>query len=242
MKLICSLLVLASYAIAQTPAFEAASIKTNYSGPGPSSMRVTPGHVALQNVSLKKILLNAYSIPDDREYAVIGPGWLGNEHFDMEATFPADTQTPQLRLMMQAFLADRFNMTAHKETRQLPNYTLVVAKSGAKITPVDAGQGQTSGGNGKFSATRVTMAHFADLIARQVGFPVLDQTGLTGAYTFALQGDLGAGLNVGPSDTAPTGPSIFTALEEQLGLHLASGKGPAEVIVIDQMEKMPTEN
>lgn len=205
-------------------------------------MRVTPGHVALQNVSLKKILLNAYNIPDDREYAVIGPGWLGNEHFDMEATFPADTQTPQLRLMMQAFLVDRFKMTAHKETRQLPNYRLVVAKSGAKITPVDAGQGQTSGGNGKFTATKITVGHFADLIARQVGFPVVDETGLTGVYTFTLQWDPGAGLNVGPSDTAPAGPSIFTAIEEQLGLHLASGKGPAEVIVIDQMEKMPTEN
>ena len=196
----------------------------------------------MQNVSLKKILLNAYNIPDDREYAVIGPDWLGNEHFDMEAAFPPATQIPQLRLMMQAFLAERFKMTAHKETRQLPNYALVAARGGAKIKPDEAGQGQTSGGNGKFTATKVSMGHFADLLARQTGFPVTDQTGLTGVYTFTLQWDPAAGLNVGPSDTPATGASIFTALEEQLGLHLASGKGPAEVVVIDQMERMPTAN
>jgi uncharacterized protein (TIGR03435 family) len=196
----------------------------------------------MQNVSLKKILLNAYNIPDDREYAVIGPDWPGNEHFDMEASFPADTQIPQLRLMMQAFLADRFRMTAHRETRQLPNYALVTAKGGAKITPAEAGQGQTNGGNGKFTATKISMGHFADLLARQTGFPVIDQTGLPGVYTFTLQWDPAAGLNVGASDTPATGASIFTALEEQLGLHLASGKGPAEVVVIDRMERTPTAN
>ena len=242
MKSLCSLLVLAGCAFAQTPSFDAASIKLNNSGPGPSSMRVTPGHVSMQNVSLRKILLNAYSIPDDREYAVIGPDWLANEHLDMEAAFPADTQIPQLRLMLQTFLTDRFKLTAHKETRQLPNYTLVVAKGGAKITPAEAGQGQTSGANGKFTATKISMGHFADLLARQTGFPVTDQTGLAGVYTFTLQWDPAAGLNVGPSDTAPAGPSIFTAIEEQLGLHLASGKASAEVVVIDQIEKMPTAN
>ena len=236
------LLILASCAIAQTPAFDAASIRPNNSGPGVSSMRVSQGRAALQNVSLKKIILNAYSIPDDREYAVIGPEWLASEHFDMDATFPPDTPIPQLQLMMQTFLADRFKMRVHRETRQLPNYTLVVAKGGAKIAPEEAGQSRTSTGNGRFTATKTTMGHFADLIARQTGFPVVDQTGLAGVYTFTLEWDPAAGLNVGPSDTAPTGPSIFTALEQQLGLHLASGKGPAAVVVIDQMEKMPTEN
>ena len=196
----------------------------------------------MQNVSLKKILLNAYSIPDDREYAVIGPDWLANEHFDMEAAFPVDTQIPQLRVMMQGILAERFKMKAHKEIRQLPHYTLILAKGGAKVTPAEEGQGQTSGVNGKFTATKISMGHFADLLARQTGFPVTDQTGLTGVYTFTLQWDPAAGLNVGPSDAPATGASIFTALEEQLGLHLASGKGPAEVVVIDQVERMPTAN
>jgi uncharacterized protein (TIGR03435 family) len=242
MKSICYLLVLAGCAFSQIPSFDAASIRPNDSGAGPSSMRVTPGHIAMQNVSLKKILLNAYNIPDDREYAVIGPDWLTSEHFDMDATFPADTPVSQLRLMMQTLLAGRFKLEAHRETRQLPNYTLMVAKGGAKIMPVEPGQAQTSGANGRFTATRTSMEHFADLLARQTGFPVVDQTGLAGVYTFTLQWDPGAGLDVGPADTAPAGPSIFTALEQQLGLHLASSKGPSEVVVIDRMEKMPTRN
>jgi uncharacterized protein (TIGR03435 family) len=227
---------------AQTSSFDAASIKPNNSGPGPSSMRVTAGHISMQNVSLKKMILNAYGIPDDRRYAVIGPDWLESESFDLEATFPADTPQAQIRPMLQAFLTSRFKMMAHKETRQLPNYTLVDAKGGAKITPEEPGQGGTSGGNGKFTATKTSMAHFADLLARQTGFPVVDQTGLTGVYTFTLQWDPAAGLNVGPADTPATGASIFTALEEQLGLHLQSGKGPVEIVVIDSMEKMPTAN
>ena len=228
---------------AAEPAFEAASIRPNSSGPGPSSMRVTAGRVSMENVSLKKILLNAYGIPDDREYAAIGPDWLAAEHFDMEATYPADTPPAQIRPMLQTFLASRFKMTAHKETRQLPNYTLVVAKGGAKISPEEPGQSQTSGGNGKFTATKTNMAHFADLLGRAAGLPVVDGTGLNGVYTFTLEWSPAAGITVGTADATPSaGPSIFTALEEQLGLHLQSGKGPVEVVVIDQMEKMPTQN
>src|SRR5690349_5330532 len=74
--LVCSL-----SAVAQTPTFEAGSIKPNQCGPGPSAMRVAAGRVSMQNVSLEKILLNAYGIPDDRKYAAIGPDWLLTEHF-----------------------------------------------------------------------------------------------------------------------------------------------------------------
>jgi uncharacterized protein (TIGR03435 family) len=227
---------------AQTLSFDAASIKLNNSGPGPSSMRITAGHVSMQNVSLKKMILNAYGIPDDRRYAVIGPDWLEGESFDLEATFPADTPQAQIRPMLQTFLTSRFRMTAHRETRQLPNYTLVVAKGGAKIKPDEAGQSQTSGGNGSFTATKTTMPHFADLLARVAGLPVVDGTGLAGVYTFKLEWSPAAGLNVTTDATPSSGPSIFTALEEQLGLHLQSGKGPVEVVAIDSMEKMPTEN
>jgi len=242
MKSICFLLVLAANAAAQSSSFEAASIKPNHAGPGPSSMRITAGHVSMQNVSLKKMILNAYGIPDDRRYAVIGPDWLENESFDLEATFPADTPQAQIRPMLQAFLTSRFKMTSHKDTRPLPNYTLVVAKGGAKIVPDEAGQSQTSGGNGSFTATKTSMPHFCDLLARVAGLPVVDGTGLAGVYTFKLEWSPTAGLNVSTDSTPSSGPSIFTALEEQLGLHLQSGKGPVEVVVIDSMEKMPTEN
>ena len=242
MRSICFFLLVVANAAAQTSSFEAASIKPYNAGPGPSSMRITAGHVSMQNVSLKKMILNAYGIPDDRRYAVIGPDWLDGESFDMEATFPAETPQAQIRPMLQSFLANRFKMVAHRDTRQLPNYTLVVAKGGSKITPDEAGQAQTGGGMGNFTATKITMAHFTDLLARVAGLPVVDQTGLAGVYTFTLKWDPAASLNVSTESTPASGASIFTALEEQLGLHLQSGKGPVEVVVIDSMEKMPTEN
>lgn len=242
MKSICFFLLLAANVAAQSSSFEAASIKPYNAGPGPSSMRITAGHVSMQNVSLKKMILNAYGIPDDRRYAVIGPDWLENESFDLEATFPADTPQTQIRPMLQGFLTSRFKMTSHKDTRQLPNYTLVVAKGGAKIKPDEPGQAQTGGGMGNFTATKLTMAHFTDLLARVAGLPVVDGTGLPGVYTFTLKWDPAASLTVSTDSTPSSGSSIFTALEEQLGLHLQSGRGPVDVVVIDSMEKMPTEN
>src|SRR5579864_2241892 len=86
-------------AVAQTPAFEVASIKPNDTAGGFSSIRLTTGRVTMENVSLKKVTLWAYGIPDDREYALAGPGWLTTEHFNVQASFPADTSLEQVRMM-----------------------------------------------------------------------------------------------------------------------------------------------
>jgi uncharacterized protein (TIGR03435 family) len=240
-------IALASIGYAQTAAFDAASIKPNVAsstgGGGPSSLRVTAGRAAMQNVSLKKVMLNAYGIPDDREYTVDGPDFLTAEHFDIDATFPADTPPAKVREMMQTMLAERFKLTLHKETRQLPMYSLVVAKGGPKIHAGSAGEGRTSGRPGHFEATGITMQKLADLIAKQAGRPVSDATGLQGVFDFTLEWDPQADLRVGAADAAGgQGASIFTALQEQLGLRLESGKGPVEVLVVDRMEKTPTEN
>lgn len=236
-------------AIAQTPSFEAASIKSNTSQGGISAMRITAGRASMENCSLKKIMLNAYGIPDDREYMIDGPDFLTSEHFDIEAKFPADTPAPQIRRMLQTMLAERFRMTLHKETRQLPMYSLVVAKGGPKIHAAEAGDSKTSRRPGHFEATKITMQKLADLIAKQAGRPVTDATGLQGAFDFTLEWSPQADLRVGTADAALSGntadnqgPSIFTALQEQLGLRLESGKGPVEVLVVDRMEKTPTEN
>src|SRR5271169_3033861 len=117
---------------AQTASFEVASIKPNRSGGGPSSIRGSAGRISMENVSLKKVTLWAYGIPDDREYALVGPDWLTTEHFDVQATFPSDTSEQQARAMTQALLAERFKLALHRETRQLPVYALVVAKNGPK--------------------------------------------------------------------------------------------------------------
>jgi len=236
----------AAMASAQSPAFEAASIKANTSAGGVSSIRMTAGRVAMENGSLKKVMLNAYGIPDDREYRIDGPDWLTSEHFNIDATFPADSAAAQVRQMIQTLLAGRFKLALHKETRQLPMYSLVVAKGGPKIQAVDAGESRTSGRAGHFEATKITMQKLADLIAKQAGRPVTDATGLQGVFDFTLEWNPQADLRVDTADAAAAGdnqgPSIFTAIQEQLGLRLESGRGPVEVLVVDRMEKGPTEN
>jgi uncharacterized protein (TIGR03435 family) len=241
-------ILLTSMSYAQTAAFDAVSIKPNSASStgagGISSLRLTAGRAAMQNVSLKKVMLNAYGIPDDREYMIAGPEWLTSEHFDIDATFPADTPAAKVREMMQTMLAERFKLVLHKETRQLPMYSLVVAKDGPKIHAGSAGEDRTSGRPGHFEATGITMQKLADLIAKQAGRPVNDATGLQGVFDFTLEWDPQADLRVGTADAAGggQGASIFTALQEQLGLRLEGGKGPVEVLVVDRMEKTPTEN
>src|SRR5215472_9600739 len=130
MKALGLFLMVAFAAVAQIPTFEAVSIKANRSLKSTSSVRLAKGRVSMDNVSLQKIILNAYGIPEDRVYMVAGADWLATEHFDIEATFPGDTPQDRVRQMLQSMLADRFRMTSHREVKQLPMYSLVVAKNG----------------------------------------------------------------------------------------------------------------
>lgn len=240
-------LALALSASAQTPSFDVASIRPNTSAAGISAIRITAGRASMENVSLKKVLLNAYGIPDDREYAIDGPDWLTSEHFDIEAKFPADTPVPQIRQMLQTMLADRFKLSLHRETRQLPMFSLMLAKNGPKIHPSAEGDSRTSGRAGHFEAAKITMPKLADLISKQAGLPVVDATGLSGVFDFTLDWSPTSDFKIASADSGgasgtDTGPSIFTALQEQLGLRLEPGKGPAEVLIVDRIEKTPTEN
>ena len=238
--------VFAVAAGAQAPAFDAASIKPNHSLGGPSSIRFSNGRVTMQYVSLMKLMLNAYGIPDDREYMLDGPGWLTSEHFDIAATFPGDTSVPQARMMMQAMLAERFKLVVHREVRQLPTYSLVIARNGPKIHAVEVGTGSTSTSPGHLEAHKISMQKLADILARPVGVRVTDSTGLAGVFDFTLQWSPEESTQMPlrdgaePAGTAAT--SIFHALEDQLGLRLVAAKGPVEVLVVDHIEKTPTEN
>jgi uncharacterized protein (TIGR03435 family) len=240
MRTVLSLFFFAFAAVGHAQTFEVASIKQNVSEGPVSSMRATKGLITVENASLKKIMLAAYDIPDDRDYALVGPSWLTAEHFDIQARFPADTPTPQVRLMMQALLAERFKLALHRETRQLPAYALVLGKNGPKIHAVEDGQPKTVSGPGELQATRIPMPKLADLLARVLGQPVTDATGLTGVFNFTLNWSPTGTAH--PDDSTADGPSIFTALQEQLGLKLESRKGPVEVLVVDSMEKLPTQN
>src|SRR5215471_7873208 len=120
MKSTLTLFAIALAVCAQTATFDAASIKPNRSGGGGSSIRGSAGRLTMENVPLRKATLWAYGIPDDREYALIGPEWLANDRFDIQATVSSGGSQDDLRKKMQALLAERFKLQLHRETRQMP--------------------------------------------------------------------------------------------------------------------------
>jgi uncharacterized protein (TIGR03435 family) len=254
------------------PTFDVASIKPNHSGTEQLRFMMDAGRFTANNATLKIVLEFAYHMKDSQISGL--PGWADSEHYDIEAKqddssadakpkLNRDEEGEQLRLMLQSMLADRFKLTLHHETKDLPLYALVVAKNGPKLhespaAPEDAGPPgpptpngpQPRGsirmmGRGELSLNAVGLDMFAEVLSRQLGRLVVNKTGLTGKYDFTLkwtpdegQGPMGGGP---PRDGAPppdaNGPTIFTAVQEQLGLKLDSQKGPTDTIVIDHVEK-----
>ena len=215
------------------PAFEAASVKPNTTGSGNSSTHGDKGQIVFTNASLRRLIERAYSI---RPYQFTGPDWINNVNFDITARYPADTAKDQRALMLQTLLAQRFHLVIHRETKEMAAYALVVAKSGLKLETA-APAGHTSSTRGRFEDEGISMADLADQLARQVDHPVVDKTGLTGTYSLKLEWT--------PDDAtgdSAIGPSIFTALQEQLGLKMQTQKLPVEMIVIDSVDRTPVEN
>jgi uncharacterized protein (TIGR03435 family) len=163
----------------------------------------------------------------------------------------------EMRERVRALLAERFQLTVHQETREAPVYALVVAKGGPKVeeteAPADGPQGIQGGGRGVLRGLAAPMSMLAMVLSNQLGRPVIDKTGLTGKYNYKLQWTPDSGPTGGgpgdqpppgveaPPPADPDGPSIFSALQEQLGLRLESQKGPVPSFVIDRVEK-PTQN
>jgi uncharacterized protein (TIGR03435 family) len=178
-----------------------------------------------------------------------GPDWVGSDGFDIEAkgANPKATQE-QFRQMIQTLLADRFQLKFHFAAKEMPVYALVAAGDRPKLAEAkdDSPEVSMRNGRGVMTGVKATMPMFALALSRPLQRKVIDETGLKGAYNFTLQfvpdenqtrpGDDGAA----PS-TSIDGPSLFTALREQLGLSLKPSKGPVEVLVIDRAEK-PTPN
>jgi uncharacterized protein (TIGR03435 family) len=150
-------------------------------------------------------------------------------------------------LMLQELLADRFHMKVHHEIKQLPVYALIVAKGGSKLTESkleDPSKGTIEGNDGEIIVKGMPLVFVLRSLTQELGRPVLDKTGLTGNYDFTLkwtpdQKQMASPTNASVSDMA--GPSLFTAIQEQLGLKLERTKGPVDTIVIDHVEP-PTEN
>jgi uncharacterized protein (TIGR03435 family) len=222
-------------------AFEVASIKP--SAPQPpgrtdSRMSTDTGRLNYTNVTVKDVLGQAYKV---QAYQIAGPDWIETERFDIAAKIPAGAGRDQVPLMLQALLADRFNLTIHRETKELPVYTLNVAKNGPKLKTTESESGITSNSNRTswHLTAKISMHRFAEFLSERVSRPVLDQTGLNGSFEITLDW---APDDAPATNDAAAGPSIFTALQEQLGLKLNATKGPVETIVVDRANRVPSDN
>jgi uncharacterized protein (TIGR03435 family) len=245
----------AASASSSSPAFDVAAIRPN---PGDTTghshiwSSASDGNFKAQNVTAMELIRYAYGMPETRISG--GPGWMRTAKFDLEAkSDPAvDARLKALdsaaarelkQHMLQALLADRFALKVHQETRELPIYALVVAKGGPRFQPSTINGTTINNGNAYIMVTGSdhTIALLAEQLSRTLGRVVVDKTGLDGRYELTLKWspDEAAAGPGGPS--ADAGPSIFTAIQEQLGLRLESGKGPIPILVVDHLEK-PSEN
>jgi uncharacterized protein (TIGR03435 family) len=231
-----------------TATFDVASIRENVkSVDGRSHIYWHPenGQFTTMNVTLRGLLQFAFDMPDVQ--IVNAPDWLGRRSFDVEAKAgkPVDDWIHTLdsvhareakNQMVQALLAERFALKTHRETRDLPAYVLVVAKGGVKLHEAKGGS-RFDDGRSQITDSGATMATLADQIARVLGRPVVDKTEIAGRFDVTLKWTPDG--SVPQSDTDP--PSIFTAVQEQLGLKLESTKAPVPVLVVDHVE-MPSAN
>jgi uncharacterized protein (TIGR03435 family) len=240
------------------PQFEAASIKRNtLDGETRFTFRAAPGgRLTVVNNDLQNVILNAYGF---RAYLYTGgPDWIRSDHYDIEATAAGNPSRQQMMVMLQALLEDRFKLKVHRETKEMPVYMLTVAKGGPTLEqfkegscfnrdPNNPSAGGTGGqprfvcGNdlissqGKWEASKIDMKQLADDLGMMVHRKVVDKTGLSGLFNVHMQ------FTPDPLAADATGPSMFTLVQEQLGLKLESDKGPVEVLVIDRIER-PSEN
>jgi uncharacterized protein (TIGR03435 family) len=226
-------IILAVQSFAQPPAFEAATIKPSKDVPGHSGSHSRTGMIVLTGQTLKGLICSAYRVKDFQVAG--GPKWMNEDRFDVNAKAEGAAEGPQLQLMLQTLLADRFQLVIHHEQKIAPAYALVLAKSGLKIKPVEGATGSSSNGSkGQLTVKGMTLANFADFLARQLKSPVADLTETPGAYDFKLEWS-----TEGDSDDNQS--ALFAALQSQLGVKLESRKLPVDMIVVDKAEK-PSEN
>jgi uncharacterized protein (TIGR03435 family) len=199
--------------------------------------------VTVTAYTVRDLIADSYDV---RAFRVEGAtGWVAADRFDIAARVTGETAptTDQVRVMLQTLLAERFGLKLHRETREMSVYALVMAKSGPKLKKTSSsGSMMRRGSEGQDIRLTFTGSPL-DMLAQQlstipgVGRPVVDKTGIEGRHDFELQ------LAAPPQSavTGPSGESLFTAIEEQLGLKLESQKEPIEILVIDSVAR-PSEN
>lgn len=265
-------IAIASFAIVTTaavdtqspPTFEVTSIRRNMTpnqqGGGMAAPQPGGRFVAI-GATLRRLV--AYAYDDVQVFG--GPGWVDTDRFDVNARAAGDRPPAEIVRMVRSLLEDRFKLVVHTETREMPIYTLTLAradrKPGPKLRETDTKCAQESRnfipiaasgfpppcgdfrlGARALIARAMTMPALAKLLRARVGRPVTDQTGLVAPYDFEIDWSSDLGLNKAPPDSAgaaeltPEGLSLFTAMQEQLGLRLTAARGAVDVLVIDRAE------
>jgi len=224
--------------------FEVASIRANNSGGHDSTTYGNLNEIMMSNVSLKRLVEIAYRA---RDYSFSGPHWLDSAHFDIRAKMPEGATRGQYPLMLRALLIERFKLAAHLESKTISGYALVPAKGGLKLHPTQGEEPSSNSRRGHLDAQGFSMPDTAELLARTLDQPVVDKTGIQGTFNWSL--DFGEDDRVPFSVAADakhaesSGPSLFTALQEQLGLKLMGGeKVSVEIVIVDHIEPVPTDN
>jgi uncharacterized protein (TIGR03435 family) len=223
--------------------FEAASIKPTTASTGRSGIEETPGLIRIENLSLKAIIEAAYGVKD---YQCTGPGWMAIYSFDIAAKAPAGYRHEQLQPLLRNLLADRFKLAVHHESKEMPGFALAIAKGEQKLREATKAKGFFTVRPGLIEGTRVSTAQLANALARILARPVVDNTGLTAMYDVKLEWTPDQ-ISTRPDGEDKTGPaepgiSVYQAIHDQLGLRLQTQKVPLDTVVVDRVEKVPSEN
>ncbi len=240
----------------KTPEYEVVSVKQNKSGKNSSMSNQTPGGFTMTNTMLISVIRQAFMLYHSAEDQITGlPAWAKSEHFDIqgkvsEADIPLmpNLRPEQHAQMMESLLADRFKMVAHRETKEMPIYALLIGKHGSKLTeakpdpppgdvPRQSGchtNGCMMSNNGHLEARGVPVESITDMLTQITQRTVLDKTSLPGKYDFTLDW---TPAEDSATATATSAPELFTAIQEQLGLRLEAQRGPVDGVVIDHIEE-----
>ncbi len=264
LSLIClSTLGISAQRIADLPRFEVASVKPSRPVAGQGvyfGMMSDPGSFRGSFVTLTDLVGKAYGVDVARISG--GPSWISTERYDVVATLPTNASQGQIPILLQALLADRFGLTVRRDKKMSQVYALVPAKGGPKLKRSEAQNSSSStappaifsapgilpagGGElrlccGKAKLIGISMARLADLLSSQTDRRVQDNTGIQGLFDISLEWIPDDARPQPGGAASPGGPSIYTAIQEQLGLRLEPRTAPSEYLVIEHATR-PTEN
>jgi len=223
----CACVTVAFALRAQAPAFDVASVRPSQDTSAKMSIRRDPGGgITFVSANLKTLVLMAYNI---QGYQLTGAeGWMESERYDVIAKAPVDGKKSDTWRMLQALLAQRFQLRTRRDVREMPAYELVEARGGLKVHETERAPSEADGGfrtaKGRFTCWRAGLDTLAFALSDVLGRRVLDRTGIQGKFDLTLE-------------WSDDGPTLFTAVQEQLGLRLEASKAQVGVVIIERAER-----